>query len=288
MSEIDVPTIQRTLVATKRREQQARERPAAAGASAEERFREGVASRRKVFDLLSGITAPSTPQRILLDTPFLIWAFRNYDKPTNMLVDSHVEPGNSSAQIGYWYEDGGIFLEEAEVNFYFMWRNDTSADAVVNVASLLFVKGNVRLLARGGWIPSFGLWEVGTEGNVETWLSARLTLLEWWNQPPTQPLQQASQSRDVTHLRAEGSWVPISAFNNESVDVADSFHVNYDSFLVPAESVAIFEVSLRIGVDGRDGNIKVDFDDPFGLILCPHVELQVLNGTGAATVEAVA
>ena len=270
MPEIDIPTIQRTLVATKRREQQARERPAAAGASAEERFRQGAASRRRVFDLLSGITAPSTPQGILLDKPFLIWAFRNYDKPTNMLVDSHVEPGNSSAQIGYWYDNGGDFLRgsRGQLLLHVAKRRVRRRGRRRRVAPLC--QGQRQ--AHGAWrldtpIRAVGGWDRRRRRNLVECKTHAFGVVE---PAPTQPLQQASQSRDVTHLKAEGSWVPVSAINNESVDVADSFHVNYDAFLVPAKSVAIFEVSLRIGVEGYDGNIKVDFDDPFGLILCPR------------------
>jgi hypothetical protein len=289
LSDIDVAETQSALAAFKRSARLERTHPVAASASAEDAFRRGVASRRKAFDLLSGITAPSVPHLVRLDTPFLIWAFHNYDKATDMLQDTHVEAGNNSAQIFYDYanESGDVFFDEAELNFYFLWQNDAGGDAVVNVSSLLFAKGRVRAYAEDGWIPSFGLWGGGTEGSVEASARARLTLLEWWNQPPTEPLQQTSQVQEIAHVSADGNWA-LWAQNgdDEYFEVADTFHVNYDSFLVPQDEVAIFEVSLQIFFSGWDGFINADFSGP-GLVLCPHVELEVRTSAGAATVGAV-
>ena len=152
------------------------------------RLRHTIEDRRKALELLTA--QPSTPILITIDTPFLIWANRflpgNSDpQGTDILVESHIEPLNSSAKIllNYHLEDP-IFATD-RLNFYFLWRNETGSDAVVNITSNLTLSGSCRVHANssvmhGLYAPPFS----------KVTIDAVISVFEWWNEPPTEPLQK--------------------------------------------------------------------------------------------------
>jgi hypothetical protein len=244
-------------------------------------FRQAVTSRLKGHDQLATGVSPGTPTFTKLDTPFLIWAFHDYG-PSNILTDTHVEPLNSWAKFRTHYsEDGpGNIGDYDEVAFYFLWQNDTGSDAVVNVESQLLLMGSCGAYAEDGWFPGF-LWLSGNYGKCRVLLNAKLTVLEWWNHPPTQPLRQPGQEREVTDFEVEGGFIiqPSGAkLGGESQALSGSYHLNYDGFRIPADAVAVFEVSLEMYYSLAYGSCDVTFDDPPGsALMCPYVELEMLT-----------
>jgi len=112
------------------------------------------------------------------------------------------------------------------------------------------------------------------------WFSgdAELTILEWWNDPPTEPLREPGQLQEVVTLSANGGWGFASAGQTRSEFVSNNFHLYYDTFAIPRDSVALFEVSLVANYVGYKGMVSVDFASYDGaMILCPSVELAVVN-----------
>lgn len=244
-----------------------------------EAFRKGVETRLKAHDVLASHARPEVPIYTRLDTPFLIWAFRT-GGPANFLGDTHIEPLNSWARFRTGYEHGGYIGPHDEVVFYFLWQNDTGSDAVVNVESQLILNGSCSIFAESGliWSP---FWGQGTIGESELWVEANLKLFEWWNQPATEPLPQPSQTHDVIGLSTGGGFALVSGTGNgEWSWLSGSYHVHYDAFLVPADAVAVFEVSLGMRYVGYKASEYVDFQSyAFESLLCPYVELEVLTAS---------
>ena len=165
------------------------------------RFRHGINGRRKALEQLATIAQPYTPTFITLDTPFRIWANRfapdsNEPLGTDILVDSHIAPLNNRAKILLNYSADASFTDR--LNFYFFWRNETGGDAVVNVTSYLTLNGSCKVHAKSSLLhglvaPNFSQVSV----------DAKLSVFEWWNEPPTEPLSEAGQLQNVTSLEAD-------------------------------------------------------------------------------------
>jgi hypothetical protein len=244
----------------------------------DEAFREGVSGRLKAYDLLATPVPPGKPINARLETPFLIWAFRNGVTVT-ILDEAHIEPLNSWAKFGTrWQHEGGIGPHD-EVVFYFLWQNETSSDAVVNVESQLMMNGTCSAYAESRLIPLIGKAYLGLGVWDESKLSldAELKLLEWWHQPATQPLRQPGQLRDVLDVGVSGGFTLAqwgARLGGESWTLSGSHHVYYDRFYIPADAVAIFEVSLRMQYSGDSGWSEVNFHDPTqAALVCPYVAL---------------
>jgi hypothetical protein len=124
----------------------------------------------------------------------MIWA-----EPAHILMDSHIESENNWAKVLSKYGTGGYWNFD-QVFFYFLWENGTGADAVVNVTSFMLLNGTCSAWANADWLPNvFGLGP-----DTQLIVSAGLTLFEWWNQPPTQPLRQPGQEQNVVTLSVDG------------------------------------------------------------------------------------
>lgn len=223
----------------------------------------------------SGANQQLAPTTIVLDKPFMIWPLRNYAKASHIMMEDHYESMNSWAKIKSGVNEPDDFLTTEELTFYFFWSNDTGGDALVNVSTLLAINGSYTANAYDGWIWS-PFWGTGTIGESAVTLTAKLNVLEWWNQPPTSPDHRASQYRDVAHLKINGDWTPLAdpAIGTERF-VSDTFHLNYDAFSVPVSSVAVFEVTLHASYEVYNGYAGLDFSGDGESILCPYVRLDV-------------
>lgn len=244
----------------------------------EKAFRSGVRTRLKAHDRLATPVTSATPLYTRLESPFWIWSFRDGVSETFDNQTLHREPLNSWARFSIWWDhQSGYIGPVDEVVFYFLWRNETGGDAVVNVESDVLLRGTCELAAQGGFIPE--LWPLfGDIGESTLTIAAHLTLREWWNQPPTQPLRQPNQGREVIDRTVRGAFLPFSwgaGLGGERRTFADNYRLNYDEFFVPTGAVAVFEVSLNMHYGGRRGSIAVDFLAP-GSVLCPYVELKTL------------
>ena len=274
MAAIDVAGMKKTLAAWKGQDAQRRADPAAHFAQQQTGFRKGIEAKRRAVARLTGIAPPITPMAVTLDTPFLIWAFRNGTEASAILVDSHIEASNSWAKILAREEVGGQYGCRNQLNFYFFWQNGPDGEAVIDASTFLMLNGYCYVHADHGWIY-VPLWGTSTIGYAGLGIDARLTLLEWWNHPPTEPVAGANQTRDVLSLSADGGWGFLSPGQTRSGWVSDNYHVAYDTLHVPRNGAVVFEVSLEVVYDGYNGSYDADFANLDRSIVCPGVELRV-------------
>jgi hypothetical protein len=211
-------------------------------------------------DLLANVKPPITPSYIKIDTAFRVWA-----EPSNILYDSHIEALNDWAKIVSKVSDSGVFLAQQELDFYFLWQNETGQDAIVSVG-YLFLNGTLTASANPGriWSP---FWGEGTIGNSQASLDVGLSLLEWWNQPPTQPLWQADQRDSVQTVQADAGFALWSPGQTTSKFISGDYHVYYDTLLM--SQIASYE-----DYDGL-GGAYFNYED--SIILCPYLRLELMT-----------
>jgi len=220
-----------------------------------ETFRYGVDNRVKTVEQLQ---AP--PKYELLNSPFLIWQTQGIDFP-----ETHVEPSNSRAKFTL-HSDKSSGSEE--MSFYFLWDNPSDKFAVINVDGYLIVNGFCRCGSDGGFFPG--------DRRSGLVLKARLHLLEWWNQPPTQPLPKVDQIQEVLRLSTNtGGWSDPGAIEFE--EVFRGYDLRYELFLIPPKGVVVFEVALSIILWNADGSVDVDFASGDFQVGSPGVLLSILT-----------
>ncbi len=228
-----------------------------------------IENRRKTIETLTNnVTAPY-PYYVTLDKPFLIW-------PTSGLFfdDSHYEPWNSWGKVKLdssksSSDNPNLFWEE--LGFYFLWENPVDKWAVINVDGYLIQNGFCSVQSDGGYFAGDRRSSVNIYSN--------LRLLEWWNQPPTQPMMQSDQSQLI---------FSISCYSGDMFDFDGGFNGDYifrgsDSrynlFLIPPNGVTVFEIisliSYSNGING--GSAHVDFASNDFKVTCPFVLLAILT-----------
>ena len=160
-----------------------------------DKLRSGIDGRIKAFELSSRLSQPYASTNIVLDTPFLIYA-----DPYYILRSSSIERLGSLARIHVRHT--GEFSDLDTVSFYFLWQNSSDNYALLNVETYVVANGWFQITADSGifggaWANIFG--------------AAELDLLEWWNHPPTSPLQMNCQSAvfaDITAWAGSSLWSP--------------------------------------------------------------------------------
>jgi hypothetical protein len=140
------------------------------------------------------IPAINPPTVVVLDTPNNIRA-----TPGTILTASHIQPGNSTAQIHHAATDDGGEQTEATVVFSFWWENSSLNPVLLtNIASHLTING---------------VWEVDAACDVLfpglnfafIVSYAKLRIVEFWNQPPSSPPTENAQFASVVdNLKVEG------------------------------------------------------------------------------------
>lgn len=276
MQNIDVIQMKTALSALERRLHDRKRNAAANFATNEATFRQGIKSHKQALGLLTARPEkPFTPAFVTLGAPFLIWALRDGTEASTILVDSHIEPMNSWARISL--RETGTISADHRLNFYFLWRNNIGADIVVDVSSILMLNGFCEVNASHGWVWT-PFWGASTIGHCDLSVTAELTVLQWWNEPPTEPLREPGQVQDVVTLSASGGWGFASAGQTRNQYISDNYHLNYDTFAIPRDSVALFEVSLVASYTGYKAMVLVDFAGYDGAkILCPYVQLALAS-----------
>jgi hypothetical protein len=116
------------------------------------------------------------------------------------------------------------------------------------------------------------LWGINPFSNVT--VDAELSVFEWWNEPPTEPLLEPSQSQNVTSLSAEGGFW---SGDGHSKLIFGNYPLTYDVFRIPSNDVAVFEVGLSLKHQIWEGDVNVDFSFEDNLVLCPYLQLEVLT-----------
>ena len=237
---------------------------------AEERaFSRAITGRRTAFEQLHR-RAAAPP--IILDKPFLMWETPRLE---TAFVGSHNESMNSSIRISIDTNRGS---DLTSFTFYFLWENESDFFAVTNVRSSLVLAGGIGVGAGTG---------IFSGDEVQLYMNAGLGILEWWNQPPTAPMSQQSQSQNIVTWDVSAGGVfghPHSKFQTFAFT---PFDLSYSAFAVPPKGVALFEVTLTIQYvftrGGGDINdfVRINFADGTNRAICPFVELDLLTAPPA-------
>lgn len=89
----------------------------------------------------------------------------------------------SGGDEGFGFADGG------QVSFGFLWQNLSEKSAVVDVHGYIVIDGGFDVTTDGGYVVA---------GNFShLWVDVDLFLHELWNQPPTSPVAQPTQSQNA-------------------------------------------------------------------------------------------
>ncbi len=221
--------------------------------------------RSKALDaIVAADPTVANPERVLLNRPFLIW-------PTQGVFfdSSKVEPSNSSAKFKV---DSSASNGFEEMSFYFLWDNPKDTVAVININAYLVLHGTCRVGSDGGVLPGI----ISGDRYSQLWLTANLYPLEWWNQPPTQPLHQTDQSQQALFLHTNtGGWGSVGAIELQTV--FRGYDLSHTLMLVPPHGVVVFEVAASVSFSNADGAIAVDFASGDFEVICPAVLVTVLS-----------
>lgn len=207
-------------------------------------------------------TVPS-PEYHLLNTPFLIWPTNSVD-----LEASEIVPSNSWARFRARIGSHKSFF--GDVKFYYLWDNPTDKFAVINANGYSIFHGTAFVGVGGGVFPA------NRAASVK--LTASLQILEWWNQPPTQPFSQQDQSAEILNLKvsAGGFW-EVGALDLRNVFRGSD--LRHTLLLVPPRGVVVFVVSTAVvlGTGDDDGLAEVDFASGDFMVGSPAVLVTVLT-----------
>ncbi len=207
-------------------------------------------------------TVPS-PEYHLLNTPFLIWPTNSVDLEASEIVAS-----NSWAKFRARIGTNKAFY--GDVKFYYLWDNATDKFAVINANGYSIFHGTAFVGVGGGVFPA------NRAASVK--LTASLQILEWWNQPPTQPYGQQDQSAEILNLRvsAGGFW-EVGALDLKNVFRGSD--LRHTLLLVPPRGVVVFVVTTTVvmGTGQDDGLSEVDFASGNFMVGSPAVLVTVLT-----------
>ncbi|MGH6852360.1 MAG: hypothetical protein ACREDJ_04000, partial [Methylocella sp.] len=200
---------------------------------------------------------------VILDTPALILPSQGIN-----LAPPHIEPWNNVAKInGEWespYPDNAYDT----LSFVFAWENPSDRYAVVNVESYLMLNGFCQAWAYGGFYAN---------NIVGLSIDVGLTILEYWNNPPTLPPQQSGAEQTSVSLEAASTGL-FALGDYETTGINGLYDVRYDQFVLPPKGVSVFEVGLTIGHNiFGDGYTSIDFSSGDFEVMCPAVAIAILT-----------
>jgi hypothetical protein len=220
-------------------------------------IRKAVERRLMAQDMLTGIKTPHLDE-VVQATPFAIWDFSN-GVNANFLLDSEITSIKWCwAKFRIFKASGDPFIQHDQVVFYSFWRNDTGSSALLDVEASLYFRGHLGIDAKPGliWSP---FWGQGNQGECQLLITAELALMDFWTQPPTEPLPQPGQKHILRDLSASGGF-----FNSEKIAetiTTEKYRVYYDVLEVPRDHSMLFELSLNFYYGGRNAEVFFESDD---------------------------
>jgi hypothetical protein len=212
---------------------------------------------------VDGLNHRLTAEFFLLDTAAEITALGI------TLDSSHIgpTPENNWARFFHDVSHGdGFDVGSGVVSFGFLWQNPSDKAVVVNVHGYLVLDGFCSVFSNGGFIAL-----AFAELNVD----ADLVIHELWNDPPTSPVAQSTQSQNALTLSCESlGFIEPGCADGRSL--AAGFDLEFDQFMMPPKGTAMFEVSCSLDWSMDDGEIQSDFSFGDRRVLCPGVLIAVL------------
>lgn len=210
------------------------------------------------IDAVTHLYGPT--KRELLETPITILSSQGLP-----LLSEQIGPGNSS--VKFRLQSRASDTSE-NVVFYYLWENPKPAYSLITVNAYLIAKGYCISSSAGGFLPG--------DRHTSYGIDASLHLLEWWNQPPTQPVWKSTQKERVAYLGTDsGSFADSAAV--DYTQVYRGYDLMYDLFLVPPQGVVVFAVRVGIGGTSSDGWVDLDFASGDYSVICPDVLVATLS-----------
>ncbi|MGA8595883.1 MAG: hypothetical protein WB676_14285 [Bryobacteraceae bacterium] len=243
-------------------------------------FKRQREERRQALSLFSRILPPFVPVEVVLEEPFLIWQLPN--PQSNIWISEQYAPSDSFVKFLVDTSEGS---DSTQFVFYFWWENEQSSFALVNVNTSLILNGTCGVSAA----PSVLF---GNSASIS--LSANLTLLQWWEQPPTQPLYQDSQMQFIVGLLAyTGASLDFGSPDVKKKDFNFSpFNLSYSMLAVPPQSGVLIEVALQMDYSFDGGELDIseyamaNFNSGDNFVMCPFVQLEILTASSVAAPQA--
>jgi hypothetical protein len=247
--------------------------------AAHEAFLHAVDNRRKSVERLTALVPPPASWFVDLNAPFII-----FEKHFRYIVDSHIEPMTSWLKCNVGPRqgttgEGGTNSGNTEFDYWFLWENESDYAAVVNVTSSLVFTGHCSVSAAQGIFS-------GQETSLG--IQAKLTLWEWWQNPPVAIGYEGSQNQQVLDLYVQGGHIFQTGRSKTRDFSFEKFDLSYNSmFFIPARATAVFTVSVAVQYSTEDylnleNDVTCDFaTDPNFRVICPGVQLEVLTAPPA-------
>jgi hypothetical protein len=210
-----------------------------------------------------------TTQYLTLDSPVEIWATDGVN-----LESTTIEPYKSRAQIRLdaseshdWWHGAYLFTTNYDfLHFYFLWENQESESAVVDVNAFLILNGFCSAHSQGGWF--FG-------GKGELTLDPTLDLLQTWTQPITSAPPQIGETWNVLDLVADSTGFDTDDKTNYDVVYRGTL-VGYQQEIVPPGQNVIIDVALRLGSYVDNAEVSADFATGEFYVMSPLVSLTIV------------
>jgi hypothetical protein len=244
-----------------------------------------LATRRAALNSLRFGQNPA--QYFLIEEPFLIW---QTPPSPQLMVGSGIAPNNSWMKIAFdtnpsathpqWQAESKMppQPEGVECTFYFLWQNDSQLTAVTNISTFLILTGRCEVISEASTFSN--------GDHVSLSVGASLNPLEWWNQPPSTPIAEQSQTQLVLDLHAQGKWWD-SIWDGYSYDTKSlsmtlkPVELNYNVFSIPPNGTAVFKVTVKVTYNYPAHNnsgdeVWLDFGSGDYAINCPYFMIEVL------------
>jgi len=201
---------------------------------------------------------PYIPAPTILDTPFSVFTF-----PSAMLVEDHIESGNSWAKI-LWSDDHDVESKRVSVRFFFVWENPNDYVSVINIRASIIARGQCMVSAYpgvilGGWSSLF----------LTTQLRAHLS---------GAVIGGNEQEQKITSLWAD-TWGSIVG-GNKSSDLEDIFsekNLAIETILVEPRQMVIIDVKMMASYYIDNGRVDLTFVRDHPYVACPAVTIEVLS-----------
>ncbi len=208
-----------------------------------------VAGWRAAKELLAsrapGLLAPELNFNfVVLDTPAFILPSGDIN-----IVGESVAPWNNVVKFnGEWSSPSSDFTEGfGAASYVFAWTNTADRPVVLNAESYAVINGFCEIFVGSGGFFTIDQGVIG--GNIF------LHVLQWWQDPPTEPDFQVGQFANTFSVSADGgaAW-PFGLGDYESAAFSGTYDVRYNSLSVPAGGTVVFEmqVGYGYGTRGRD------------------------------------
>src|SRR5262245_3276718 len=219
------------------------------------------------LEVPSNISLPviNPPTFVVLDTPTRIYA-----RPSSMLISSHIQARNNTAQISYTTQQE-LDADRVSVGFEFWFQNSSLNPVLLsNITS--------RVVINGMWQMSAACSPLRPTANYTSVDALSfLKIIEFWKSTPRFAPPEDSQLAIVAHLDSFGGLCETDGDSYPGVNerewvINKTFEMTYDSLEIPSKGAVLFDVNLytAITIEGGPNLAQVKAS-----VVCPSVQFEV-------------